>query len=209
MDFSPDALNAHVKSMGHDFGWRRAYACPCVSASSGAARDDCINCDGKGVIWQPEKDCRLGFTNQSAQKAMRDFGAFEMGDALLTLPSDEPCYAAGRYDRFRNKNSTHSFSFNLKAGLNDRLRFTISRFERVFWLDADQNIVEGALPEVDDLGVLSWPASPSPAPGVTFSLSGERYDEFYAFLDLPATRNVGIMGLPRKLAVRRFDLFAR
>lgn len=206
---SPEALNAHLKSMGQDFLWRRAYACPCVSPSSGAAADDCPNCDGKGIIWDDEVPVRLGFTNQTVQKAMRDVGTFEAGDCILSLPSDEPCYGAGRYDRFRNSVSTHSFSINVKAGLNDKLRFKVLSLDRVFWLDVSRNIVEGSIPLVEDNGSLTWESGPAPPTGITYSLTGQRYDEFYAFLDLPMSRNAGITGLPRKLPARRFDLFGR
>lgn len=210
MQFSPTRFNAHLSGMGHDLGWRRSYACPCVNPSSGQPNPAHAACGGKGRQWDAEIVCRIGFQGQSARKGMADFGVWEPGDAVLTIGSDQACYNAGRFDRFRSLSSTHTFTDNLRRSYTDRLNGTIISVDRVFWLDANGNNVAGDIPSVDPAtGALTW-ASGAPPAGVVYSISGTRYDEYFAYLDLPQNRplNAGA-ALPKKLPVRRFDLFGR
>lgn len=209
MHLSPTRFNAHLKAMGQNFSWRRANSCPCVNPSSGAAKQDCAVCDGRGVVWGAETDVRIGMTAQNSRKAPKDFGTYEAGDSILSIGSDQACYGCGRYDRFRAKDSSNAFSINLRRGFADKVRFPVKEFDRVFWLNDAEQVVEGGLPTLDEeTGVLSW-TSGAPPQGRFFSISGTRWDEYYAYLDLPQDRNAGISNLPRKLPVRRMDLFTR
>ena len=101
MQLSPTAFNAHLLNIGQRLGWRRAFACPCVNPASGAARQDCPLCRGKGRQWAAEVIGVAGMQNQSQKKGFAQFGTWEPGDALLTVGSDSPFYDAGQYDRFR------------------------------------------------------------------------------------------------------------
>jgi hypothetical protein len=211
MLLSPARLNAHFRTMGQDFLWRKGYSCPCVTAASGAANPLCTNCDGKGVTWAAGVASRCGFSSQTEKQAMKDFGQFEVGDALLSIPSDDPAYAAGRWDRFRCATSTSPFSLNLRRGFADKLRFSVVDISRVFWLDGAFNEVEGGIPAVDaSTGALTWTGGiGEPAAGSWFSITGERYDEFFVYMDLPNDRNIHGLAQPRKLPCRLFDLFGR
>lgn len=211
MLLSPAVLNAHLRTMGQDFLWKKGYSCPCLvgASASGAANPECTNCDGKGVAWKPGVASRCGFSSQTEKKAIKDFGQFEVGDALLSIPSDDPAYAAGRWDRFRCATSTSPFSLNLRRGFADKIRFEVVDFSRVFWLDGSFNEVEGGIPTLDPAtGVLTW-ASNAPPAGTWFSITGDRYDEFFVYPDLPNDRNIHGLLQPRKLPVRLFDLFRR
>lgn len=209
MLLNPAKLNAHLRFMGQDFLWKKGFACPCVSPSSGAANEDCTNCDGKGVTWIAGVDSRCGFSSLTEKRAMKDFGTFEQGDALISIPSDDPAYAAGRWDRFQAATSTSPFSINLRRGFADKIRFKVVAFSRVFWLDSSFDEIEGGIPTLDPAtGVLTW-ASGEPPAGTFFSITGERFDEFYVYLDLPNDRNIHGLAQPRKLPARLFDLFGR
>lgn len=214
MRLSPGAFNAHLATMGHELAWRRSYACPCITPGSGQADPKCAWCGGKGRQWDDESPANVakcGFTSQSAKKGMAEFGVWEPGDAVLSIGSNCPFYTCGRFDRFRSTKSTHVFTDNLRRGFNDRLAGSIVSIDRVFWLDAGKNLVEGSIPSVGDNGVLTWAdGDVAPGDGVVFSIAGERWDEYYAFLDLPQNRPIhNGADLPRKLPVRRFDLFGR
>lgn len=214
MRMSSGAFNSHLRQMGHELAWRRSYACPCVNPGSGQGDPRCAYCAGKGRQWADEDKANIGkagFVSQSAKKAMADFGVWEPGDAVLSIGSDCVFYTCGRFDRFRSTKSKHVFTDNLRAGFNARLAGSIDCIDRVFWLDAGKNLVEGSIPTVGELGVLTWADGDiAPPEGTTFSIAGQRWDEYYAFLDLPQNRPIGgSTDLPRKLPVRRFDLFGR
>lgn len=213
MQLSPTRQNAFFRRMGHPLSWRRAYACPCVSPTSGAADPKCVYCAGKGAQWapeDPETTDSCGFTAQNAKKAQADFGTWEPGDAMLSIPSDSPMYAAGRYDRFRSTVAQHRFDANLRAGFNDRLNGSIISVERVFWLNSTKDIVEGDLPAIADNGALTWAdGQVAPPEGTVYSVSATRWDEYFAYLDLPQNRPIHGLAQPRKLPVRRFDIFGR
>ncbi len=210
MELNPAAFNAHFSKMGHTLAWRKSYACPCLTPSSGQARSDCVHCNGKGRLWDAEVEGRCGFTAMNAKKGMADFGVWEEGDSVLSIGSDCPWYNAGRFDRFRSTVSTHTFTDNLRRGFGDRLSGSIVCIDRVFWLDDSQEFVEGGIPAVADNGALTWAGGVGePPPGTVFSIAGTRYDEYFAYLQIPQNRPIHGAALPKKLPVRRFDLFGR
>jgi hypothetical protein len=212
MEFNPAAFDALLNNMGHQFAWRKSYACPCFNPGSGQAKDTCPQCGGKGRIWTAESDPNTGtcgFQAQNARKAMADFGVWEAGDSLLTIGEDCPFYVSGRFDRFRSLRSTHVFTDGLRRGFGDRIWGKIVSIDRVFWLDVDSNIVEGGIPTVATNGALTWTAN-EPPQGQTYSVAGERFDEYYAYLNIPQNRPMHDGArLPKKLPVRKFDLFGR
>ncbi len=211
MRLSPAAFNRHFQHMGTSFYHRRAYVCPCVSPSSQAPDASCPNCDGKGVTWSAEAGpYKVGYTMQTAKRSMDKYGSFEPGDAVLSIGSDTPIYAAGHNDRFRSVNSTSPFSFNLRHGFNDRLNGKVVAIERVFYRDPTTKAeIECVIPTVDSDGVLTFGAGVTPPNGAFYSVTGTRYDEFFAYMALPQDRPMHDADLPRKLPVRRFDVFGR
>jgi hypothetical protein len=73
------------------------------------------------------------------------------------------------------------------------------------------NVVNAtALPTVDATNTLQWPTSGGPPAGTQYTLNGTRYREYFVYDDLPQTRNMHQgMPLPRRVVLRRFDLFGR
>lgn len=159
-------------------------------------------------MWDEEVIGRAAITNLNAKKGAADFGVWEPGDALLSIGSDCPFYEVGRFDRFRSLKSMQRFTDNLRRGFSDKLSGTIERIDRVFWQDANKDIVEGSIPTVGASGELTWDDG-GPPEGVTFSIAGVRWDEWFAYLDLPQNRTIHGADLPRRLPVRKFDLFGR
>lgn len=205
---APTAFNRVLSGvLGQPIGWRKASSCPCVSPSSGAASPTCPICSGKGVFWEAEVEGVAGLSGQSQSKAMAQFGEWEPGDSLLTIPSSAPFYQAGRFDRFRAINSTERFSVVVDPDGSNRLQGAIVSLESVKWVSGGV-LVSGDLPTVDATGAMTF-ASNGPPADKPFVVAGVRYVEFYAYLNLPVNRNVGTLGLPRKLPLRRFDLFGR
>ena len=209
MRLSPCKFNAFLAKIGQDVLWRKSYICPCVNPHSGASDPKCPVCYGKGRFWDAPVASRVGVPSTRVQREWAQFGRYESGDMVLTLPSDQPIYEMGEFDRITNMNSTEVFQLPLQRGRNDFCMLPVKQFTRVFWLDENNEIVEGGLPTVGDNGALSWVIGAPPA-GTQYTLCGTRYDEYYCFTELTGDRGEhGGLPLPRKVVARKFDLFGR
>jgi hypothetical protein len=204
------AFNRMLNQMGQSFSWRKSFACPCISKNSGQAKPNCPHCSGKGRLWGPPVEGDAGIVSRSKMRDFATFGIWDQDDIMLTIPSDSPLYDMGQFDRVAALNRSEPFSLNLVRGLNDQIKFPILSVDRVFWLNVeDSSIHEGSLPTVNDNGTLSWGAGAPPA-GVTFSLTGRRAPEYFCYQELPTDRPMHFgEKLPRRVALRRFDLFGR
>lgn len=205
------AFNRHISHMGQRVLWRRAYSCPCLSPDSGAAAADCPQCRGKGQIWATTGvECVVGVTQQRNTAKWQSFGNFEDGDTVLSIGADSPLYQIGRYDRVVLLNATDRFSKTYVRGIHEVLDDPVVSIERVFWLSPDRTSqIDGGTPVVGAGGVLTWGAGAPPA-DTQYSISGTRYVEYFAWDALTMDRNEHSgVALPRKVSVRRFDLFGR
>lgn len=210
MHLDPTAFNLHLNHMGQLFSWKAAFVCPCTMEHSGAADTNCPQCLGKGRIWTNAVEGKSGISGQKVQRGWAEFGTYETGDVVLSIPSDSPLYDMGEYDRVTMLQSTEPFSVSMKRGLtDDRLWFTIQSVQRVFWLDANKQIVEGGLPVVVN-GQLTWPDGGEPPAFQQYSMTGRKMVEYFCFRDYPQDRaHHGGLDLPRRVVLRKFDLFDR
>lgn len=208
MRLSPGSFNRMLNQMGQVFVWRRSYACPCINKNSGQAKPNCPNCSGKGRLWGGSVEGNAGIVSRSRMRDFASFGIWDQDDIMLSIPSDSPLYDIGQYDRVAALNRSEPFSVNLIRGLNDVIKFPILSVDRAFYLENDV-IRELTLPKVNENGTLSWGSSPPPN-GVTFSLTGRRAPEYFCYKELPTDRPLHFgQKLPRRVALRRFDLFGR
>lgn len=131
---------------------------------------------------------------------------------VLSVPQSSPLWDAGQFDRILLLNSTDVFSQPLTRGApTERLLFTPASLDRCFWLHPqDRNqVVEGPLPTMDAEGRPTFGPG-GPPPGVVYSLTGTKFDEYFVFLQLPSDRNQHSgMRLPRRITARKWDLFGR
>ena len=208
MNLVSSEFNSLLNHVGQDFTWRRAYACPCINPRSGAAKPSCPHCDGKGRLWDAPMPGKAGIVGRDQLRKFADFGLWDQGDIMLSIPSNSPLYAMGQFDRIAALNRSEPFSANLIRGLNDTLRFPVLSVDRVFWLDGE-HIRDVALPVVNEDGSLTW-ADGAPPAGATFSLTGRRTPEYFVYQELPTDRPLHFgEPLPRRVTLRRFDLFGR
>jgi hypothetical protein len=208
MHLNPAAFNAHLAHIGQQFSWQKAYDCPCISPHSGAASPTCTRCSGKGTVWAAAVEGTAGVAGQKVQREWAQFGVWERGDVVLTLPSDSPLYGMGQFDRVIMLNASTEFSLNLTRGQNDKLKFPVLSVARVFWYDGDDT-VEGGIPTVGADGTLTWESGEPPA-GTVFSISGTKRPEYYCFGDFPSNRNMHSgAALPKRIVLRLFDLYNR
>lgn len=214
MRLNPVAFNSFLSgNIGQFMNWRKANACPCFNPKSGAAMPGHPLCGGKGWIWDVPVKTKAGLTQQKVERGWKDFGTFEPGDGILTIPSDSAMYdLCGRFDRIELLNSTDAFKLLLTRGIVDRIFLPVVNFTRVFWLDPlnVNAMIDGGLPAIDANGNLTWPNNDGPPVGTQYSIAGIRYTDYYVFDNLPSDRNEHFGArLPRKLFMRRFDLFGR
>lgn len=210
MHLNPAAFNRHIAHMGQRVVWRRAAACPCRNPNSGASDPRCPHCAGKGHMWTLGTNGVVGITGTKTQREWAQFGTYESGDSVVTIPGDSPLYDMGQFDRVVLLNATEQFSIPLTHGAQtERLIGRIEKVSRVFWLDDKKQIVVGGIPVVEDNGDLSWPENPPPE-GRQFTISGSRFLEYYCFGAFPSSRNAHQGArLPRLVVLRRFDLLGR
>lgn len=212
MRFNPAAFDRHLLNIGQKVQWRRSYACACVNPATGQPDPKHALCSGKGRLWDPPVDTVTGIASQNVQVEWQNSGLFEAGDMVLSIPQASPMWDAGQFDRILLLNSTDVFSQPLTRGApTERLLFTPASLTRCFWLHPQNRnqVVEGPLPVIDAEGRPTW-ASGGPPPGVVYSLTGTKFDEYFVFLQLPSDRNQHSgMRLPRRITARRWDLFGR
>lgn len=210
MRLNPVAFNRHLAHMGQDVNWRKSFACPCKNQHSGAADPKCPNCSGKGQLWDPATDGVVGITGSKVQKEWAQFGNYESGDSVVSIPENSPLYEMGQFDRVTMLNATEQFSLTLVRGAaTERLIGKIEAIGRVFWLDDDKEIVRGGIPTVASNGTLTWAADAPPA-GKLYTIAGTRFLEFYCFGDFPSNRNEHQGArLPKRVVLRKFDLWGR
>jgi len=215
MRFNAAAFDRFLENIGQAVTWRHSYGCACVSPDSGAPDPKHALCQGKGRLWDPAVSTVVGVASQSVQLQWQNSGSYEAGDMVLTIPQSSPVWElGGQYDRILMLNSTDVFSMPLKRGsFKERLLFKPEKIARCFWLHPQNRevIVEGDLPTVDANGNLSWaPGALEPPAGVTYSLTGTKFDEYFIFLELPSDRNEHSgMRLPKRVTARKWDLFGR
>ena len=208
MRLSPRRFNRLLNHMGQEFAWRKAYACPCVNPHSGAATHNCPHCAGKGRLWAGAVTGKAGIVGRDQMKNFAVFGMWDAGDIMLSIPSDSPLYGIGQFDRVVAVNRSEPFSMNLVRGQNDLIRFKPLEIERVFWL-ANNQIVDADPVSLLPDGRLLWGAV-APPMGVAYSVTGRRVPEYFCYQELPADRPMHFgEPLPRRVTMRRFDLFGR
>lgn len=208
MRLSSSAFNRMLNQMGQTFAWRKSFACPCVNKNSGQAKPNCPHCSGKGRLWSKAVQGDAGIVSRSKMREFATFGVWDQDDIMLSIPSDSPLYDMGQFDRISALNRSEPFSINMVRGLNDVIKFPVLQVDRVIWMENDI-IRDVALPTVNEDGTISWDDGAPPA-GVTFSITGRRTPEYFCYQELPTDRPLHFgEKLPRRVALRRFDLFGR
>lgn len=205
---SPKKFNKFLNGIGQEFTWAKSFSCPCTNPQSGAPRRDCPQCDGKGRLWDSPIDAKAGVVSRSQLKKFAEFGIWDEGDIVLSIPSDSELYAIGQFDQVATKNRTEPFSVNIINGFANTLRFKPESIDRVTWLDGDDLIV-GSIPTINQNGALAW-SGLTPPQGVTYAITGRRFPVYFCYMDLPLDRPYHSgEDLPRRVVLRRFDLFGR
>lgn len=209
MKLSSYAFNTLLYGLGQTALWHIASVCPCRSPHSGAARQDCLRCHGKGVTWGEGVEGVVGFASAALSRKFAAFGQFLPGDVVLSIPEASPLYSIGLNDRVTLTHSEEFFSLGLVHTSADRLTLSAITIDRVFWLDAHQQVVQGGLPEISDTGHLIWSEGEPPL-GTQYTLEGWAHPDFYVYMDLVKDRpyHQG-EDLPRRVVLRRFDLWGR
>jgi hypothetical protein len=213
MRFSRVAFNRHLENIGQKVVWRASYACPCVNPTSGAADPRCPLCVGIGRIWEKGVETVVGVASQKTHERWVKFGRSEVGDMVLSIPESSPMWdGAGQFDRVVSMNGLDGFSEVLTRGATtEKLRVPVNSISRVFWRDRNdpKQIVEGGIPKVDENGRLTW-TEKEPPPGTQYSITGDRFSEYFMLDQFPSDRNQhsGVR-LPKNVVLRKWHLYGR
>ena len=209
MQLSPDRFNRFLNKMGQGVEWRRAIDCPCRNPHSGGANPSCPVCRGTGQSWDEPLSGTVALTGQQIQRQWANFGLWEKGDVVVSLPGDSLLYAMGEFDRVRFMDSSEPFSRVLVRGRETLHMIAVVSLDRAVALNGG-TLVELPVPVLDEHGLPDWPDFDGPPPGVTYTLAGRAYPEYFCYGDFPQDRaHHHGEPLPRKVVLRKFDLFGR
>lgn len=201
------ALDAQLNDMGQSSLWLPAMACPCRNAYSGAADTECQVCAGKGQFWCDAVPCTVALTGQQILRQWAQMGMWEKGDLVVSIPSDSAAYAMGEYDRLRFTDSTEPFSIVLHPGHTNPLPFAVSQLDRAI-VRREGAIVDLPMPFINAAGQVQWLTGTAPETGEAYTLSGRKHPEYFCYGSFPQDRaHYHGEPLPRKVVLRRFDLF--
>lgn len=209
MELLASDFNELLAGIGQRCEWRRSFACPCGSnaSGSGAADKTCPHCTGFGHLWEDPIESVVGKTGSDVRKKWAQFGQYDDGDTVVTIGSDQAAYGIAAFDRVLMLDQTEPFSMKLVPGVNTRITFPILSVEKVLVIGADGSLKSLGLPDVNQLGQLVWPTG---KPLTAYSITGRRPVEFYAWTNQPFDRPHELgEPLPRRIVLRRFDLYGR
>lgn len=210
MRLSPSVFNNQLAEMGQKMRWRRAALCPCRDAYSGGANPDCPVCTGIGTFWGAAIPAWAGVVGAKARRAFSDFGRWEDGDVLISVPSNSPLWSMAENDRVALSDSSEPFETRLIRSPNLTLHFDVETIDRCFWLGPQGTaVIECDLPYVAKTGVLTWHiGANAPDQGAQFTLRGRKRPDYFLWKEIPVARG-HFMGLPlpRKAVLRQFSLW--
>ncbi|EGD6457243.1 hypothetical protein IAJ44_004304 [Salmonella enterica] len=214
MKFSRQAFNAHLDNIGQDVLWMRSWACPCMDRNTGSPKPACPVCVGRGHVWDEPVSMVMGIASQSTQVKWAKMGQWEHGDMVVVIPENCPAWDyGGQYDRFITEQGFDGFSEILTRGdPTERLRMPVNEVFRCFWIDpADKTkVIDGALPTIDANGRPHWLNGGEPPPGMSYSITGDRFSEYFMVDSYPDDRSEHRgMRLPKRVVLRKWDLFGR
>lgn len=207
---NPAAFARMLENFSEPALYRPAFACPCINPSSGSARANCLHCNGQGWLWSAPQQINIAVASSSVQQAWAKMGSYESGDLVLSIPNTSPAYEIAPFHRVTMLANTDEKSAPLTRGApRERLLGPIKSIRRVFWINALNAVVEGAIPAVNEDGTLGWPAVGAPPAGQQYSITWVRYLEYFAFTQFANDRMKHNLPLPRRMVLRRFDLMGR
>lgn len=213
MRLSPARFNQQLDEQGQRMLWRRARVCPCrdMSSGSGAAKPGCPICEGLGTFWDKGIMAQAGVVGAKTLRQFSDFGKWEDGDVMISIPSNTPMWRAGENDRITFMDGHRPFQVALENDGMAKLRFRAQRIERCFWLGPNGTaIIECEVPRIDPAtNFLSWASQANaPDPGAQFTVAGLRYPDYFLWREVPMSRaHYNGLDFPKRVTLKLFDLF--
>lgn len=216
-----------LNNRGIRFIHRRAVPCPNITSIESNNHDpDCAFCDSNGLLYYGEREIFGVFTGNTMQKTFESYGVWEMGSAVVTLPTE---YADGTQAEFKqfDKLEIPDFEvrldelkeYEVRPGNKQSLRYPIKAVDFAssivngvqtfyqtgvdFNIDTDGNIVwiDGRQPPIDadnnKGAVIAWGYFANPVYLVDQALRELRITQEYVNGQKVAKR------LPQQILVKR------
>ena len=192
--------------LGTVLRYARAHRCPCAEGD-GEALQTCKVCRGRGRYYDQWSDgFRAGFLGQDSQTLMNMLkqmgGTADVGDAVLVVPSNAPCYASiGTHDRIQLVGATDIIEWTIAPGSALRLPPKATPISaRV--ISADGESVQAVpFPPIGTDGRIAVAVS------TTISFNVARLYEVSR--ELPRVRGFNDGNQPKKVALNRVDWTVR
>ena len=186
--------------------WARARRCPCAEAD-GEARSTCEVCKGRGRYYDAWSDnFRAGFLGQDSQTLMNMLkqmgGTADVGDAVLVVPSNAPCYAnIWEHDRIQLVDSTDTVEWTVTPSSPLRLPPNAVPVGAVALSADGKSVVSVPFPTVRPDGRIMVSVSTV----LTFRVS-RLYE---VARELPRVRGFDHGSQPKKVSLKRVDWTVR
>lgn len=154
-----------LKNRGIRFVHHRALPCPNMRALDDNSHDPlCTHCDGSGILYYQPKDIFGVFLSNSIEKQFEYQGAWEVGTATVTFPTEYPDGTQADfalYDKLIVKDFTvrlwEKREYEPRADSKQQLRYPIVKVEQLVTANGTQlkEYVPGVDFTIDD-GKIKW-----------------------------------------------------
>lgn len=212
MKFSPGRFNGLIANIAQQVAWWKTDRCPCRDPYSGGPTQGCPSCGGRGWLWNAQTAGTLFLSGMKVQSQWATFGLYQTGDVSVTLPSNSSVYALKDMDRVRFTDSSAGVNQTFTHGVDDTvLPFQLTSIDRVFVLNGSQLPQDLTTPTIHSDQTLTWASGQEPAAGQQYTLTGRARPEYfvaYSSVEQDRAHHRGF-ALPRRIILRRFDLFGR
>lgn len=194
------------RRLGTLLQWQRSRRCPCTVAD-GESNPKCFVCLGRGRFYEEWSDeFRAGLIGQESKTLMQLLkqmgGTVNVGDAVLVIPSNAPCYDnIGFGDRVKVVDATDTVEWVLTPGASVRLPPTATPVDASVLAADGKSVVDAAFPAPDAEGRISVAVSTA----IRFRVA-RLYE---VSRDLPKVRGFNDGFQPKRVALVRIDWTVR
>jgi hypothetical protein len=227
-----DKFEIMIFRRGRLVRWQEATICSCWDNQSGNPSFSCKACRGVGYTYGTAPyDGQALVTSITSDKEYQDSGAFQAGDAIMTVPrrypvklsngnidntlfTANPMFDIGMYDLVTLLDDEYKTSEVLTKGVERRgvaadtlLNATITRIKQVRKVVSTTGVVTTYLQGTDFLlngNVIQWIGTNKPNVGENYSVVYFHRPIYRVFTTLPKPRHQDGQDLPRYVALRYY-----
>lgn len=179
-----------INNRGIKFNHYRSLPCPNLKALDDNSHDPlCPHCDGSGIIYYSPKQIIGSFSGNSVEKQFEYQGEWEVGTAMVTLPSEYPDGQQADftlYDKLEIVDYTvrlwEKKEYEPRTGMEQQLRYPIQKIEYLITATSEvlKEFKEGVDFTIVD-GNIKWVKGKQPAYNSIDEIGQVFSASYYAF----------------------------